>query len=379
MKTLQMRCSSLPLFMRCAQSARGEVAVSEWFPETGLGTALHAIAALYVKGLPVDVAQVAKQYGATTADLEFLFTQVRRIWEQIGAAADLGAPVFAEQKWRKLTINQEVVDGPQTGVLAFLQLTGTSDVVVKRSDELLEVTDWKTGRRDADPREQLLGYCALALTSVPGATKVVARAAWLRDFEVETYSLDREGLRAYETRLLVQAHDQTYRPGDHCSFCPRRFACPARAEMATASVSMLAQNAAGRTLAELTPAEQVDLYHRAKDVAALAERVIEEMRDLVASKGREGLVAGGVRLEVVAENRRALVPQLAWPILRKYLTEDALAAATTVHITKAEDGAAENKPRGEGAAARRALAAELDAAGAVRVSTSRRLTERRSP
>lgn len=389
---LNLRCSSLPLFMRCPQSVRGDVNVNEWFPETDLGRALHAIAARFVLEQPYDVATEAARQGVDAGDLDFLVGQVVRAWEELGLAprvsGDPGAPSLgdsygAEHEWKPLVLSETFISGPETGTMARVKLTGTSDVIVDRG-KVVEVLDWKSGRRDADHREQLLGYCALALRERP-AERAMARAVWLRELEAETYSMDRLSLAEWENRLLNQADDLTYRPGPHCSWCPRRFSCQARRDMAQASVALLANVApmgqevdlgGRRTLAQFPAGDQLDLYHRAQQVKALAERLIEEMRTLVVEGGP--VEANGQRLEIQVENKRSIVPLRAWPILQQHLSDDALASAVTVHITKVEDGVAENKPRGEGAKARRAVAKALEDAGAINIHQVRKLVVKRS-
>lgn len=373
------RASALPLFMKCAQSTRGETPISDYYPETGLGTAAHVYAGQYVLSGAVDLDGLAKVYGCDPQELGFLAHQVRTAWaDVIGAYKGLQYRVLAEPEW-----SMSIDDPPG-------EVTGTPDAVVVVSDggeDYIEVIDWKTGRRDSEYREQLLAYGVLGLLFFGRASAVRARVVWLREMEVELYSLNRSELDEWYDRLSKQAKDTTFRPGQHCSFCPRRFKCEARADMTHTSVSMLSlvrpedpgltTAVDGRALlADRPPGEQLDLYHRAQDVRDLAERVLGEMRSIVEEKGP--VSAGGVTLQITVEKRRTLTPGVAWPVLQKHLSEDALASAVTVHITKAEDGAAANKHRGEGAAAKRALIADLEAAGAIKTHEVRKLTERRS-
>lgn len=359
---LSVRCSSLPLYLRCAQSALGEINVNEWYPETALGTAVHEAAKLWLTtGLEPDLAAVASVHAVDLDDLTFLFGQLRRAWAQI-------APPPTDKLHIEIPADYVISEA--------LQLTGTADVVIERNaGDVLEVLDWKSGRRDADYREQMMGYCALALRAFPYSSRCLARIVWLREMEVEMYSLARSELVAWEDRLVKQAEDTLYRPGPHCSWCPRQFACGARRDMQSASLAIL--GAAGdRTLETMAPSEQLSLYRRAKDVAQLAKRVLDEMRTIVENTG--AVEADGVRLEIVPEKKRNILPAAAWPVLQKHLTEDGIAASITVHITKAEDEVAANKPRGEGASAKRAFNADLEAAGAVRIHIVKKLTERRS-
>lgn len=370
------RASSLPLMMRCSQSNRGETPISDYYPETGLGTAAHVYAGQYVLNAAIDLDGLAKVYGCDPQELGFLAHQVRTAWaEVLGAYKGLQYRVLAEPEW-----SMSIDDPPG-------EVTGTPDVVVVVSDggeDYIEVIDWKSGRRDSEYREQLLAYGVLGLLFFGRASAVRARVVWLREMEVELYSLNRSELDEWYDRLSKQAKDTTFRVGQHCSLCPRRFKCEARAQVIEASVSMLslvrpadAVVVDGRAmLADRPPGEQLDLYHRAQDVKDLAERVIGEMRSVVEEKGP--VSAGGLTLQIQVENRRTLTPGVAWPVLQKHLSDDALASAVTLHISKVEDGVAANKHRGEGASAKRALIADLEAAGAIKTHQVRKLVERRS-
>lgn len=372
-----VRASALPLFMKCAQSNKGETPISDYYPETGLGTAAHVFAGQYVLNGDADVDSLAKLYGCDPADLGFMARQVRTAWAEVQAPyLGLKHKVLAEQEWSM------TIDDPPG------EVTGTPDAVIVATDggeDYVEVVDWKTGRRDSEYREQLLAYGALALLVFGRASAVRARVVWLREMETELYSINRGELDEWYDRLSKQAKDPTFRAGQHCGFCPRRFKCEARGDMTSTSVAMLSVvkpkdsigGVDGRVaLADRPPEEQLDLYHRAQDVRDLAERVIGEMRSIVEDKGP--ISAGGMTLQITVENRRTLTPGIAWPVLQRHLSEDALASAVTVHITKVEDGAAANKARGEGASAKRALMAELEAAGAIKTHQVRKLTEKRT-
>lgn len=358
---LSVRCSSLPLYMRCSQSVRGEIEVNEWFPETELGRAVHAAAAQWLSGAEPDIAVMAVLYGVDADDLGFLFSQVLKAWASF-------APPPTDRLHTETPLRHQVTEN--------LVLTGTPDVLIERNaGDVVQVVDWKTGRRDADHREQMMGYMALTLRNFR-ASRALSRIVWLRDMEAEMYSMGRDELVAWENRLEAQGKDNAYRPGPHCKWCPRRFSCQARAEMQSSSLAILGA-AQGRALSSMTPSEQLSLYKRARDIANLADRVIEEMRTVVEQTGP--VEADGTRLEIVAEKRRNVLPTLAWPVLQKYLPSDeSLASCITVHLTKVEAEIAANMPRGQGAATKRAFVADMDAARAISHSVVRKLTERRS-
>lgn len=355
---MRLRCSSLPLFLKCGQSIGGLLNVNEWHQESNLGTAVHAALARHLSGVPVDVAAIALLYGVDEGEMGYLYSQGLRAWAEIEPK---GGKVFPE-------ISFALVDEGSS-----VHVTGTADVVVELEGGGLEVVDWKTGRRDADCREQVLGYCALALDSYRHAEWVTARVVWLRTLEAEIYTLRRSELDLWKTRLALQVQDLAYRPGPHCTHCPRRYECEARIQMSTAALAVLGSER-GKLLRALPPDEQVNLYRRAKDVIDLAYRVIDQVKELA---GEAPIVGHGVRLEMVDEQRRSLNAAAAWPTLQEHLSENALADAVSVSITKVQDAVAAGAPKGQGASRKRALMAALEAAGAVGSTTIRKLTERR--
>jgi hypothetical protein len=266
-----------------------------------------------------------------------------------------------------------------------IELTGTADILARNwtagdwekgteGPLAISVIDWKTGRRDADHREQLLGYAALALLNYPEAAYAFGRIIWLRSDETEVYSMTREGLVEWRERLISKSRENDYQPGPHCQYCPRQFSCPAKQDMVRGALNVL--TTPGLTLAEMPGHQKLDIYHKARSVAALAAQVLEVIRDDVRQHG--AIQGVGTSLQLIEETRRTLKPAEAWPVLQQYLTEAQLAECVTVSLTKAEDAAAKGQPRGEGGKRTRAMLADLNTANAIGTSTIQKLTERRS-
>jgi hypothetical protein len=359
MSPIALRCSALPTFMRCFQSAVGDVRIKEFHAEAVLGQAVHAALARYVAGMPVEVAAVAALYGADEDELGYLFRQGCIAWDEIRPrVAD--SPVWPE--WRLQAVVAPSVD-----------LTGAADVIIEHDGgRVLEVIDWKTGRRDADHREQVLGYCLLGLENFPKAEAATSRVVWLRDLSAEIYSMRRSEMDMYKERLRVQLGNEAYQPGEHCGYCPRKFQCEGRIEMSRAALAVIGGQRVD--LATMTPDQQVALYRKAREVVDLGFRVIDQVKALAREEPIKGM---GVRLEVVQDSRRALKAAEAWPVLQKHLSDEALAEAVKVSITAVQEAVARDAPRGEGAGRKRAILAELEEAGAVTTTTVERLSERR--
>jgi hypothetical protein len=87
--------------------------------------------------------------------------------------------------------------------------------------------------------------------------------------------------------------------------------------------------------------------------------------------------ADGERLEVVLEPRREIDPLAAWPVLEQRLTDAELAGCLSVSVKAIEDAVAVKAEKRKGAAAKRELAAALEAAQALHVKHVAKLITRR--
>lgn len=353
---MNLRCSSLPLFMKCAASLRGEVNVSEWFPETVLGTAAHEAAAKLVGGIPVDLEAIATLHGVDQGELGGLFVAASRAWKSLRPQDGQGATTHAE-------LSMSMVVGDVT-------VTGQADVVINYGPgDAVRVVDWKSGRRDADHREQVMGYCALALETYPEADGAMGTISWIRTGDPETYSMNRRDLVAWKERLLVQVRDESFKVGNHCQYCPRKHTCPGREDMQRGALAVVTGTRAA-LLREMPPARQLEIYRKAKQITNIAYDVINEVKAIVSETG--SIEADGVVLGMVEENRRAVDAMKAWPIMQRYLTDAQIAEAITVQVT-ALTGAA----GGHSSRACKQMFEELEIAGAITTTPTKKLTERR--
>jgi hypothetical protein len=349
---MNLRCSSLPLFMKCAASLRGDVNVSEWFPETVLGTAAHDAAARMVAGTVVDLEAIATLHGVDQGELGGLFVAASRAWKSLRPQDGQGATTHAEI--------------PMSMMVGDIMITGQADVVVDYGPgDAVRVIDWKSGRRDADHREQIMGYCALALEAYPQADGAMGTISWLRTQEHETYSMNRRDLVAWKERLAVQVRDTSFKVGNHCQYCPRKHTCPGREDMQRGALAVVMGTRAA-LLREMTPAKQLEIYRQAKQITNIAYDVINEVKAIV---GESGPIEGtDTTLALVEESRRTIDALKAWPIMQRYLTDAQIAEAITIQVT-ALTGAA--------GGARKQLFDELETAGAITMAPTKKLTERR--
>lgn len=370
---LELRCSALPLAMTCPGSVRPEgLTIDESGAASAAGDAAHeGLADLVETGRMAwgDVTALARRHGADEGEVRALLSLGVALWREVGAMF----PAAASE--RELTYRDP--GG------AFV-LTGHADVVAWLPGRV-RVADWKTGRRDADYREQLVGYCVLALGEGEsfGADAADAFVLWLRDGEVERHGMRRRDVAAWLDRVRRRVVDWNgrYHVGPHCAHCPRSHECPAGRALARRDVVAVRDVAPykleGDALERLSPDDLVELLGQADHVAAIAGRVRAAIRTLVKSRGE--VVGSSKRLSLQHEERRELDVLAALPVLEAAgLTDDDLAEVITLSLAVAENIVAKRAPRGKGAATVRALDAALEQAGAIRTTTTTKLVVKRA-
>jgi hypothetical protein len=372
-EALVLRCSGLPLAFLCAGSVRraeGELLIDETNDAADTGTAAHEGLAVLVERGSVDwdaLPELARRHNVEEPELRMLLAQGARLWAEVrGSFPDPLTEV-------ELEYEDEHV-----------RMTGHADII-GRSADTVHVGDWKTGRKDNDYREQLLGYAALALYNGTTLESATAGVLWVRETEYEHYTLDRKALPAWRERLQtdVVEWDGTFRPGSHCEHCPRNHACPAAAALVRRDVLAIADKATvarvedADALAAMAPEELVELLDKADRVGKNADRVRAAIRALVIRSG--DVVGGGKRLTLQHEERRHLNVLAAFPVLQERGFEDAeMAEVIDISAAKAEKVVAAKAGKGNGARAVRELRAALEEASAIEVGVITKLVVRRA-
>lgn len=371
--SLDLRCSALPLAFLCGGSVRaGALEIDETNDQARMGTACHeGLRALPAAGR-IDwqgVPELAKRHGVPEPELRMLLGQGQKLWAQL---KDSFPDAMTEAHIR--------LDLPGGHTLSgHLDLMG-------RSARTVHVGDWKTGRLDADYREQLIGYCALALLEDDELEAATAGVIWLREGEWEHYTMSRADLPAYLRRLQREVidWDGTFRAGDHCRHCPRSHECPARHALVRRDVAAflggeLTDYAVDASaLAALPDGQLMALLASSDLVQELAERMRKAIRDLVERRGRD-IVADGKRATIQKSARRHLHVVPALDVLDAAgFTDDEKVKTIEVHLKAAHEVVAEKAPyRGKKKAIEQ-LDAALTAAGALYTEPVTQLVTRRA-
>jgi hypothetical protein len=367
---LNLRCSALPLAFRCPASIRrGAIIVNEAHEAADDGTAVHEV----VRTLPTTdridwerIPAIAQKYGANAAEVRMLAAQAVKLWNQVKESFR-GALTEVEVK-------REIAPG--------VWLTGHADILAI-SQNAMRVADWKSGRKDRDHSQQFRGYAALSLLASEDIEEVTGTGLWIRDGELENYTMSRRDAHVWEAELVekVLNWDGTYRPGAHCLHCPRNHECEAANALVRRDVAALADtdllSRVETELALMSDAEKVAVFQRADLVMRYAQRVRDAFRAYVEKNG--DIVANGVRLTITEDTRRTLDPAIACPILEaRGWNEQDFTRAIKLGISKVEAIVREKAGKGEGAAAVRELKKALADAGAITTETTKKLTEKRS-
>lgn len=367
---LSIRASSLPLAFRCPGSLeRGALRVDSAHEMADLGTAIHEGLRPLAEHGALDwdlLGEIAVRHRVDADDMRALCAIGAKLWPEISAS-------FPDAL-TEVELTSEIAPG--------VFVTGHPDFL-SRSAKIARAGDWKTGRKDSDYSEQMRGYGALVLLDDPELEEVTITVIWLRDAEIENYTMRRADVAPWRERLLgtIVQWDGVYRVGSHCQYCPRSHDCEAANALVRRDVAAMTDRAlVARAECEIelmSPGEIIEMVRKASLVASLAGRVRDAVREHVRRHG--DIVADGVRLTLEQENRRELDPLKSWPVLEANgFGDEDFAAVIDLRVSRVEKRVAECAGRGKGAAMVRKLRAELEEAGAVSVKTTEKLKEKRS-
>lgn len=376
-KLLDLRCSALPRAFLCPGSVREvDLRIESSGEPAQLGSAAHAVLDQVVtRDLTslkdvTDLEEIAARFGVDLKDLRPL------VW--------YGIEAWTSSLRETMPSAQSEVPLGASG--AGFRLSGHADVIAV-GDAVAAVNDWKSGRVDADHSHQVKGYAWLIFCLHPAVMTVHASITWLRDQEIETYTITRADADAWADRLrrrVVEWDGRTFHPGPACTYCPRSHDCPAIVASTRRDIAILSEFDPANPddlarvengIAALAPADAVALLRRARAIETLAGRVKDMIRRRVQQDG--SLASGsGTELRLVAtKGNREIDPIRAWPALHAAMSDDELATCITVSVGAVEDVVAAKAGKGKGAGAKRALAKALEDAGAISRTPGAQLRE----
>ncbi len=381
MNELRTRASALPLFFLCPESSRTEdeiegevVRVDSSGPLAKLGNAVHEYAAAWVNGTELIIENIAGKYGVDQDELEPLCGAARNRWGSIKHYWANCEVLMTEQD-----LHFELEDEHTK-----LTITGTSDIV-GAEEEMLAVGDWKSGYLDTDHFHQLMGYAygAWKKWGGPKTHGVTMFTIMLRSYDVDIVRVSVDELKDWAAVMLKQARNGigTFKPGTHCTYCPRATNCPGKIAHDSSMMVSLTQ------IDETVPA----IANWTKDThLQFGPSVVEALRqikywgdkmDAIKKFVKERVVefgplpdGKGRAYKIITQNRRSLKPS-ARTVLEEHLG-DRVEEAIKYNLTAAEKIAMERAPQGTTKkAAKEALLADLDSIDAINVKATGSLRE----
>lgn len=370
-RVLQLRPSACDRAWYCAESLNPTVAVDPVGDAAELGSAFHEVMRARINQVDHSVDEIAERYGIALEDLQKLIAYAGV------AERDLSNWFPGDVAEQRLSMSEPFDAGDYTHIA----LAGTVDRFSMPHPQRAAVLDWKTGMVEGYVHQQR-AYAFLALRENPDIAEVYSATVYVRlgHWTGRLYSAsDLESWWADMKRRLVNGLG-SFSPGSHCGYCPRRSECPGVHQYAQACLSTLADNPAERALqltennaTELGPA-LADTLRQVRYIEARCGEFRNALRDRVREAGGEVPAGDDKVLKIVAQRRRTLDARLAWPVLQARLTDNQIADACKISVSKCQDAAAANAVSGKGAA-RKQLEDELIEAEALKIEITEQLRE----
>jgi len=263
-----------------------------------------------------------------------------------------------------------------------IKIRGRNDLdEIFAEEERGVVLDWKSGWKseETDYSGQMKAAGVLLAAADKRIKKVTMIIVWLRDRTMDIVTFTREELKAWLNDLVKYNafwDGQTYGPGKHCLYCSKTAICPGRREVLHGVAESLMTAADDTELlvpivdaeGQFIPDRAWAMYNHVRMVQQAAGQFLDEFKARIKEHGPMPIPAMPGKEIGILEMQGDLIidPQLAWPVLRKYLqTDDVIAKCVSVGKGKLEDVIAAQTVKGEKGKAIAAVMADLDKAGAL--------------
>lgn len=368
---MKIRASRLPLAMVCPASMQpADYDLNSDSEPARLGTAVHEWLAMRIakpEQLLGDEAfeHLGVKYSLEVDDIRALALRAWQLWREV-------------QQWFPRP-QIEVAMSIDLGV-GLVELTGHCDVVSYSEEQrIVFVNDHKTGFLDSDHSEQVKAYGLMALQKFPAAEQVHTCVMKVRDFVTDHANYSRSELMGWADRVVERLvnEGQSYQPGRHCSFCPRRLTCQAFSDWVRWAVELLS----GGDFIDFTGSPTPELVRKVYDAKAVLKRLADEaqevLRTLTAGSGGSLSRDDEYQLQLVSQIRQTVLFRESWPVLSGLVEQDfwnqVFRVSKTELLTLIKLGAG----RGEKKQAVVELMAKLEAMGALAETTIERLELRK--
>lgn len=252
--TSNISASKLQLLSQCTASAFDIREIQISGPAANLGNAFHELAEFYVTHGQMDeefvhfIGLVQEKYNFPKAGRSKLnglinaFTSSNEVRNLINTGVCEAETAFAYSPIKNHTIKNKTDEHRDYTWVPTNYIPGTADLIV-RSDENLQIIDWKTGQKSVIASNWMQGkFLAVAASNYYCKTNVTIKLVYVRatKIEIDSYEINeqelentRQDLIRISNELLEGELGVQERPGSHCStlYCPRKAYCEALRRM----------------------------------------------------------------------------------------------------------------------------------------------------
>jgi len=325
---MKSRCSSLGREIKCpASTIHPRVKIDRPESTTMTGNAGHFVAYEIVKknidGIP-ELGPIALKYDADVDDLRWVAWAVREAWDFL-----------------KESIKMIEVETKLTSKFGDLTLSGHPDFLGSDSEGNLVIIDWKTGFADDDATDQLMGYLTLGLEKFPEFKGGKIITVYCRTKKMDTKVILKSDIGWWLEKVFL-AHDnvETFNPGPHCKYCPRKYECEAKGEM----LNQFGLEIMGNQV--LTTDDFGAFHDRVKLLKKAIASAEQFIKDEVHAQGEIPL-SDGRKMSMTQIITEKIDLEKGWELLKKSFSEEQMMTFLTISKTKMQKIIRDRSLRGQ--------------------------------
>jgi len=347
---MPIRCSQLPILAHCQGMLHGNyIAVNPQNEAANEGTIIHA-----------EIAAALTE-GRWTSDNKVASRILHALQQDI-----IGTPeLLIERKMKTKIGDIELIGHPD-----LFYLTPTSFHLIDYK------TGWKADDSDDDGisikhSPQLMGYAAILMNEYLYHRANVFDITVFTRKSIYRETWTREIVQDWQNRFLdsIIYWDGIFRPGEHCTYCPRRFDCPALLQVQKSAIQAIADTDILANIMTAQPQQVIILKERATIVRKCADAVDDAIRKRLENEP-DGLTDGEKRIYLAPVSRTTIDPQNGWWVLADELTPAELAGVVNIVKSKLENAIKDKSPRGNKAEEVNRVMRRLNDADAIRIEAS---------
>ena len=262
-----------------------------------------------------------------------------------------------------------------------IKVSGRLDVCESfPEEERAVVLDWKSGwkNEEDDYEAQMMMGAALLMSRDKRIKTVTTILVWLRDRQMHNVTYTRDELKAWLNELVkynIFWDGQTYGPGRACTYCKKMMVCEARRAMLEQTARSLVVSEGDMLITPildeqgfLIPERAYRAYQHVTILKKAADEFLAQLKQRVADTERMPIPGEENKFMdlVEVQGRETIDALISWPIMRKWLPDDAAIAGCVKvsgsDLKSAISGTAEKGSKGK---AIKECWEELTASGAL--------------